>query len=269
MTRMVIARDGLELVSEIEGPESAPVVTLAHAQCLNRSSWDATTTALTDHYRVLRVDLRGHGESAEPATDFTIEDLAGDIVAQCDAHGVGRFHFAGSSLGGMVGFALALEHRDRLSSVTFIATQGILPESSQATLKANAEALRNSGEPMSLLSEKILARYVNDDFRQLDVDGYERLRAQVAGTSVEGYIRTSLAIMGMNFDDRLHQITAPTMVIAGELDRPTPADRMKLYRDNIAGARMAVIARAGHFPFADQPDEFNRTFRAFLDSETS
>lgn len=216
----------------------------------------------------MRVDLRGHGESAEPATDFTIEDLATDVVAQCDAHCVDRFHFAGSSLGGMVGFALALDHGDRLSSVTFVATQGILPESSQATLQANAEALRASGEPMSLLSEKILARYLNDDFRELDVDGYERLRAQISGTSVEGYIRTSLAIIGMNFDDRLRQITAPTMVIAGELDRPTPPDRMELYRDSIAGARMAVIPGAGHFPFADQSDGFNRTFREFLDSVT-
>lgn len=84
--------------------------------------------------------------------------------------------------------------------------------------------------------------------------------------SVEDYIRSSVAIIGMNFDDRLDRVDTPTMVIAGELDRPTPPERMKLYFDNIAGAQMAVIPGAGHFPFAHQPDAFNRTLRGFLDS---
>ncbi len=265
MTVETIERDGLNLVAEIDGPAGAPVVTLAHAQTLNRSSWDAVTTALNDRYRVLRIDLRGHGQSSEPQADFTIEDLAGDVVAVLDALGVERTHFAGSSLGGMVGFALAIDHADRLSSVAFIATQGVLPSESGATLRANAEALRSSGEPMSLLADKILARYTNEGFAELDPAGYQRLRAQISSTSVEGYIRSSLAIIGMDFDDRLDRITVPTMVIAGEFDRPTPPHRMELYRDNIAGARMAVIADAGHFPFADQPDAFNRTFSDFLD----
>jgi 3-oxoadipate enol-lactonase len=266
MTRVVIKRDGLELVSEIEGPDRAPVVTLAHAQTLDRSSWDSLVSALTDRYRVLRVDLRGHGESGEPAVEFTIEDLASDVVATLDAHDVQATHFVGSSLGGMVGFALAIDHPDRMLSVTFVATQGILPEASHATLIANAEALRSSGEPMSSLATRILARYMNSDFMDIDPDAYERLRDQISGTSVDGYIRSSVAIMGMNFDDRLDRVEKPTMVIAGELDGPTPPERMRLYRDNIAGAQMAVIAGAGHFPFADQPDAFNRTLRRFLDS---
>ncbi|MDG2114705.1 MAG: alpha/beta fold hydrolase [Actinomycetota bacterium] len=266
MTRVVIERDGLEVVSEIEGPDGAPVVTLAHAQTLDRSSWDSLARSLTDRYRVLRVDLRGHGESAEPVADFTIEDLAADVVATLDAVDVGATHFAGSSLGGMVGYALAIDHPARLASVTFIATQGILPEESHATLRANAEALRASGEPMSSLATKILARYMNLTFAGIDPEGYRRLADQIAGTSVEGYIRSSIAIMGMNFDDRLDRINSSTMVIAGELDRPTPPERMRLYLDHIAGAQMAVIPGAGHFPFADQPDEFNRTLRGFLDS---
>lgn len=269
MTHRAIERDGLQLVSEIEGPEDAPVVTLAHAQTLDRRSWDALVPALIDRYRVLRVDLRGHGESAEPTVDFTIDDLAVDIVATLDAHGVGTTHFAGSSLGGMVGFPLAIDHPDRLRSVTFIATQGILPEASRLTLRDNAEALRSSGDSMASLAEKILARYMNDDFGDVDPGGYERLRDQIGTTSVEGYIRSSLAIIGMDFDDRLDRIDVPTMVIAGELDRPTPPARMELYRDNIAGARMAVVPGAGHFPFADQSPAFNGVFRRFLDSVDS
>lgn len=265
MKRVVIERDGLGLVSSIEGPDHAPVVTLAHAQTLNRSSWDQTASGLTGQYRVLRLDLRGHGESDEPYTDFTIEDLAEDVVATLDAHEVAATHFVGSSLGGMVGFAMAIDHPDRLHSVTFVATQGILPESSHATLRANAETLRSNGEPMSSLADKILSRYMNSDFGDLDPEGYERLSVQIGGTSVEGYIRSSEAIIAMNFDDRLNQIAVPTMVIAGELDRPTPPDRMELYRDNIAGAQMAVIDDAGHFPFADQSEAFNQALRGFLD----
>lgn len=265
MTVETIERDGLKLVAEIDGPEGAPVVTLAHAQTLNRSSWDDLTATLTDRYRVLRVDLRGHGESSEPTADFSIEDLALDIVATLDALGIESTQFAGSSLGGMVGFAMAIDHAERLAGVTFIATQGVLPDESGATLRANAEALRTSGESMSLLADKILARYTNEGFSTHNPAAYERLRAQISSTSVEGYIRSSLAIIAMDFDDRLDRITIPTMVIAGEFDRPTPAQRMEVYRDNIEGARMAVIQGAGHFPFADQPEDFNRVFADFLD----
>lgn len=263
---VVIERDGLELVSEIEGPEGAPVVTLAHAQTLDRRSWDSLVSTLTDRYRVLRVDLRGHGESGVPVAEFTIEDLAADVVATLDALDVRATHFAGSSLGGMVGFALAIDHSDRLVSVTLIATQGILPETSHETLRANAEALRSSGEAMSSLAPKILDRYMNPGFVDTDPDGYQQLVDQITRTSVEGYIGSSNAIIGMSFDDRLDRVDKPTMVIAGELDRPTPPERMELYRDNIAGAEMVVIPGAGHFPFADQPEAFNREFRRFLDS---
>jgi len=261
----MIERDGLHIVSELDGPADADVVTLAHAQVLDRTSWDPTVAALVERYRVLRLDLRGHGESSVPHSELTIEDLADDVLAVLDAHGLDRTHFVGSSLGGMIGFSLALDHPERLHSVTFTATQGVLPVASHERLRANAEALRQSGETMDLLADTILERFMVDGFADTDPDGYERTRDQVAATSVEGYVRTSLAIIAMNYDDRLEHLSVPTMVIAGELDRATPPERMQLYRDRIPGARMAIIDGAGHFPFIDQPAAYNAALAGFLD----
>ncbi len=75
------------------------------------------------------------------------------------------------------------------------------------------------------------------------------------------------AIFAMNFDGRIGQINLPTMVIAGEKDIATTPDRMTLYRDGIAGARMAIIADAGHMPYVEQADEFNAALSGFLDSQ--
>lgn len=254
---------------EIDGATDAPVVTLAHAQLLDRSSWESTVEALRDRYRVLRMDLPGHGENPDPTGDFTIEDVADDIVAVLDEVGVARTHFAGSSFGAMVGFALALDHRERLHSVTFAATQGNLAEESKVRLRANAAKLRQAPDGMASVADTIVGRFMAEGYSDTHPVEFGRVRDVVAASSVEGYIRSSEAIMAMDFDGRLADIETPTFVLAAEHDRATPPARMKLYRDNIAGARMAVVPGAGHFPFIDQPEAFNALLGEFLDSVAS
>jgi pimeloyl-ACP methyl ester carboxylesterase len=85
----------------------------------------------------------------------------------------------------------------------------------------------------------------------------------VCGT-VEGYARACAAIAAMNYDDRLSDIAAPTLVVAGALDVSTTPERMAIYRDQIPGARMEIIANAAHFPNFDEPDAFNAVLEGFL-----
>ena len=252
--------NGLTINYELHGPEDA------HGQGFNLEVWRPQIAAFRDRYRILVHDLRGHGGTGLGADETpSIEDMAADLIGLLDALGIGRVHYAGKSQGGMIGYALALDHRDRLESVTFVATQGVLPDSSTGRIRAAIDKMRAAGDTMEGGADTLLARYVTEDYKTREPEGFAALRRIVAANSVEGYARSSEAILAMNYDDRLAEIDVPTMVIAGECDQPTPPQRMELYRDGIKGARMAVVEGAGHLPNVEQPDGFNRALAEFLD----
>ncbi len=248
----------------LDGPDGAPVLTLAHALSLDLRSWDAQVAAFEDRYRVLSFDLRGHSHIDEDGGPFSIEDLAGDVVGLLDHLDIERTHFVGSSLGGMVGFALALNHADRLDSLTLVATQGELPEARALIQQKNIAAMNASERGLELQVDSMLERLTRAGYRTENPEGYATLREMAVCGTVEGYARCCAAIAAMNFDSRLADIKAPTLVVAGARDPSTTPERMAMYRDRIPGVRMAIVENAAHFPNFDEPDAFNAVLDGFL-----
>ena len=82
--------------------------------------------------------------------------------------------------------------------------------------------------------------------------------------TVDAYAFSSEAINAMDYDDHLKDINLPTLVIAGELDIPTPPCRMEIYREKIRGAKWGVISGAAHLPNFEKPKEFNTLLKEFL-----
>lgn len=258
--------DGVTLNYLLEGRESAPAITFVHGQAFDLSTWSAQAREFHHRYRVLRLDLRGHGDSGiGDVADLRMRHLAADVLGLLDALGIERTHYVGKSLGGMIGFELALEHPDRLRSVTFVATQGAMPAGSVERMHANVDRFRAAGATLGANAQTLLDRYVAPAWRDANPEAYAALRDRVAAQSVEGYARTTEAILAMDYDRRLAGIRVPTMVVAGEIDAPTPPSRMEIYRDRIPGARMAVIRGAAHLPNLEKPAAFNQALAGFLD----
>ncbi len=256
---------GIDHQYAVDGPRDAPVVTFGHAQGFNLESWADQVAALRGRYRVLALDFRGHGGTAPAPAPYRIEDLAGDVIGLLDALGIASTHYVGASLGGMAGFSLALDHADRLASVTFVTTQGQLPKSSVAGQRANTAVMRRDG--MTARADAVLQRYLRPGYQESEPARYAALRRQFAGTPVAGYAMAGDAIFAMDFDGAIGGITLPTMIIAGEKDIATTPERMTLYRDRIAGARMAIIDDSGHMPYVEQADAFNAALGGFLDAQ--
>ncbi|HEX3209063.1 MAG TPA: alpha/beta fold hydrolase, partial [Geminicoccaceae bacterium] len=106
--------NGITIHYEVSGPNQAPVVLLSNSLGTRLEMWDPQLQALTQRYRVLRYDSRGHGRSSAPKGLYTIELLAQDALGLLDALGIDRAHFCGLSMGGMVGQMLGARHGDRL-----------------------------------------------------------------------------------------------------------------------------------------------------------
>ncbi|MEX2614546.1 MAG: alpha/beta fold hydrolase [Alphaproteobacteria bacterium] len=247
-----------------QGLDGDPVLTLAHAQGFTMDSWASQIACFRDRYRVLALDLRGHGGTAMAGKPYRIEDIARDIIALLDLLKIDRTHYVGASLGGMAGFAMALDHAERLRSVSFVTTQGVLPQSSIDGQKAATAVMRE--QSVDARADAVLERYLRKGFREDEPEKYAELRRQFTANPVEGYAEAGDAIFAMNFDPRIGDIRVPTMVIAGSDDIATPPERMTLYRDGIPGARMATIPNAGHMPYVEEADAFNKVLAGFLDS---
>ena len=256
--------NGIDQRFAFDGPDDAPVIAFAHALSLDMRSWDPQVDHFRDRYRVLRHDLRGHSHIDEDGAPFSIEDLADDVVGLLDHLGVARTHFVGSSLGGMVGFALALDHADRLDSVTFLATQGVLPAERAEIQKKNIALMNADPRGLELQVDAMLERLNRSGYREADPQGYVRQREMAVCGTVEGYARCCAAIAAMNYDGKLERITVPTLVVAGSLDKSTSPERMAMYGERIPDARMEIIENAAHFPNIDEPDAFNAVLDAFL-----
>ena len=119
---MKIEANGISIGYDLDGPADAPVITMSHSLAANRDMWWLQTDALKQNYRVLRYDTRGHGETSVTQGPYSIALLVDDVVALLDTIGIGKTHFVGLSMGGMIGQLLAANHPGKLHSVTLCAT---------------------------------------------------------------------------------------------------------------------------------------------------
>lgn len=262
--------NGVPLHYTLDGPDGAPVITFAHALSLDLRSFDAQVPAFSDRYRVLRLDLRGHGYTDVNGGPFSMEDLGDDVAALLDRIGANKTHFVGSSLGAMVGFALALNHPARLASLVFMASQGALPAERKASAHENIAKMRSSGATaettMAGEADALIARLLHEPHETKHPKRIALLREILDTTTLFGQARAYEAILDMDYDSRLNEIHTPTLVLAGAEDSSTTPERMRMYGEQIEGAQMVLLPGAGHFPNLEQPEGFNRMYQDFLDS---
>ena len=120
---MLLPLDGRNIAYDLIGSENGPVVCMTHSLASDGGMWtEQVPPLLAAGFRVLRIDMRGHGGSGPVAGDYTMSALASDVAAVLDALAIARVHFIGLSIGGMLGQAFALEHGGRLASAMWCDT---------------------------------------------------------------------------------------------------------------------------------------------------
>ncbi len=258
---MDVKRGGVRIHYEVNG--DGPCVALSHSLACHSAMWEPQIAHLKRRYGVLTIDTRGHGLSDAPAGPYTLDQLMEDIVAVLDDHGVGRVHFVGLSMGGMIGQLLALAHPGRLASLTLADTTSRFPPGSD---KVWAERIATAtGQGMQALVEPTLARWFTPDFRARGADVLERVGAMIRSTPVAGYVGCCHAIPKIDTTERLGEIRCPALVMVGEDDPGTTVAMAKTIHDAIQGSELTVIPKASHLCNLERPDAFNRVLDGFLE----
>ena len=243
-----------------DGPSDAPVLVLGPSLGTDLGMFDALIPALADRYRVIRYDLRGHGESPVVQGPSSVADLADDVRHLLDGLGIDRFAYAGVSLGGAIGLHLAVTVPERLTGLVVMASAARFPD--PPSWKERAERVRAEGTEFLVPSR--IGAWVTPAFAESRPEETERLLAMLRSTRREGYAACCETIETFDLRNRLSGITAPTLVIAGADDPATPPDTVRGIADGIPGARFVVVPMASHLVSAEQPEAVTAEIRRFL-----
>ena len=244
----------------LEGPEDAPVVVMANSLGTTLRMWDEQAPKLSERFRLLRYDHRGHGNSPVPPGPYTIDDLGRDVLALLGRLEIERVSFCGLSLGGMVGMWLASEAPERVERLVLCCTSvRFAPDA----YNSRAQTVRAHG--VGAIAETVVERWFTPAFRASHPDVVEWAGQMLLTTPAEGYASCCEAIRDAELRSRLGAIRAPTLVIAGADDLASPPDEAELIRGSIPDARLMVIEQAAHLANVEQPEVVTRAVLDHLD----
>ncbi|HEX4706083.1 MAG TPA: 3-oxoadipate enol-lactonase [Pseudonocardiaceae bacterium] len=240
---------------DIAGRVGAPVLVLGSSLGTTRAMWAPQQAALCERFLVVRYDHLGHGESTVPPGPYTMDILADAVQDLVDRLGIERFHYAGLSLAGMVGMALAARLPERIDRLALLCTSAHLTPA-QAWLD-RAHQVHAHGT--ASIAETVVGRWFTPAFT-----GRADYLEMLSAISDEGYAACCAAIAAMDLRPALAAITAPTLVIAGRDDPAIPPEHGRLIADAIAGARFAEIPGAAHLANVERPAEVTALLLAHL-----
>lgn len=206
--------DVIDCEFTVEG--DGPPLFLIHGIGAARNTWAKLMPVLTPHFTVVNYDLRGHGASPLPEGEFGLDELVADLERVRERTGFERAHFAGHSLGGMIGPAYALKYPDRVLSLGILSTAAFRTEDDSAKVKGVVHAMEEKGIPQVLGT--LTDRWFTDDFIAQHGDVVKRRLEQVIGTDADVFLNVFRIYATVEMSPWLHQVTAPSLVLTGEND---------------------------------------------------
>ncbi|HEY3692537.1 MAG: 3-oxoadipate enol-lactonase [Pseudonocardiales bacterium] len=244
----------VEVYHELSGAADSPVLVLAGPLGTTLEIWDPLVEALSERFRVLRYDHRGHGRSPAPGGSFSIVDLAVDAVALLDRLSIERAAFCGLSLGGMVGICLAANVPERLSSLVLCSSAARYDD--HGPWVERAASVRWVGT--AGIASDVVAGWFTPGWAAAHPEFVEQAIKMIASTPDDGYAECCTAIASWDGRKSLGRINTPTLVIGGSQDSATPVNPYaKTLVSAIYRAKLEVFDGA-HLAIFEETDRAKR-----------
>jgi len=257
-----VIANGIQIYYEWHGPEDADVLVLSNGVLMSTASWAFQTPVLSRHYRLLLYDCRGMWQSEHPPGPYSMALHADDLAALLDALGVERAHVAGASYGAEVSMVFALRYPERTRSL-IVATAvshidpllAALGDSWISAARAkDTERFFQAVYPLTFSEAWIAAnRPLLDEARRR----YQTL-------DFDALLELLLCFSRLDITADLHRITAPTLVLAAELDILKPRCYSEIIVREIRDVEFVIIPNAGHAAMWEKAGIFNSLLLGFL-----
>jgi 3-oxoadipate enol-lactonase len=239
-----------------------PIV-LLHTLGTGAAMWDGLVDILRTRFRCIAIDFRGYGDSDTPCEPFSLEDLAGDVIAMLHAQNLEDVVIVGCSMGGMVAQRIALAAPERLGGLMLAGAPASIEVEAQRLLRENAKVALKGVEP---LAEATIARWFSPACLASDSPAPEATRRLFASLDpiVVSWSWNAVADTGASFHERLKDIAAPTALVVGTCDAAQAS--MEAMAPLLPNARLTLMAGVGHLAPTESPAEFAGIVEAFVAS---
>jgi aminoacrylate hydrolase len=227
--------------------------------------WSDHVSHFAERFTVVTHDHRGTGRSSLSRIEYSVEQMAGDVLELMDGLGIARTHYLGHSTGGAIGQVLAIDRPERIDRLVLSATWATADAYFHNLFEVRAATLREQGiHAYARLSALFMKppRWIRDHAHRFE----ENLAATLRNPPDPAITLARIAAI-RRFDRRadLGRITAPTLVIAAADDMVTPAYFSEELAEAIAGARLEILPAGGHFFANVVEEEFRAIVTEFLD----
>jgi pimeloyl-ACP methyl ester carboxylesterase len=253
------------------GERPAPAVVLIHGYTDNARDWVPMLPYVSTHYRLILVDIRGHGQSSKPECCYTRLDFAYDIKLLLDALGVRKADIVGHSLGSIIAQTFAEYWPERTSHVVLISsTGGYPPDRPKKPPQFDfAAEIRKLKEPIEPDSPFMIAWW--DSPTPVDPDFIRRQRKDAAGIPLRVWLAVLDQALPANnaFADlqgTLPRLKAPTLLIWGSKDPLMEEEVRQTLRDALPNAKVKIFDGLGHNPFWENPRAVADAINVFLNT---
>lgn len=253
---------GVRIAYRLDGPAGAPALVLANSLGTTLRLWDAQVPRFAARYRLVRYDMRGHGQSDVPAGPYSLEQLGGDLLALLDALDIAEASICGLSLGGLVGQWVAVEHPARVRSLILANTAARI--GSVASWDERIAAVHTGG--MAAIRDAAVARFLSEGFRRAHPAETRAVAAMLESTPPEGYVAACGALREADLRAVVGNIRARTLVLGGTRDESTPTAQARALAAAIPNSELTIFAGAAHLSNVEMGDTFTSRVLAFLDA---
>lgn len=247
---------------DVSGRNHAPALVLLHPLGANRGTWQPQLAEFERFFRVIRIDMRGHGQSKQsegPPQPRRIEDLATDALEVLDALGIERAHWCGVSIGGAIALQVAVMAPRRVIRLVLANTAASFPPPNQwderiATVQSTGLAPLLSGIP---------ERWFTAGYREREPEEVARIVELTRETEPRGYIEACMVLRDLDLRGRLSEVQSPTLIVGATQDLSTPVERSEELMEGISGADLVVLD-AAHLSNVEQAADFTAVVLDFL-----
>ncbi|MDP6456465.1 MAG: alpha/beta hydrolase [Candidatus Marinimicrobia bacterium] len=250
---------GINLYYDIHG--TGEPLLFIHGLGSSTRDWEAQTKFFSADYRVILIDLRGHGQSDKPKEQYSILQFSADIEALLNGLEIESLHVVGLSLGGVIALQFALDHPHRVRSLVLVNSFVELlfrtfSEKMEMWKRNTVVRLLGMRKMGKVLAGRLFPKDSQEELRNVFIERW-------AENNKQSYLSAFKSMAGWSVRDRLGELHVPTLVLSAEHDY-TPLNVKEAYVSQMLGAELVVIEDSYHGLPAEKPEEFNHAVAGFL-----
>jgi pimeloyl-ACP methyl ester carboxylesterase len=276
-SRYLKSGNKIELHFTDTGPRDAPTLVLVHGYSASLNTWDGWARKLRKDYRVIRLDLPGHGLSRCVDNDeIGVEQFIASIDRVTHSLNVNKFTLVGSSMGGHTAWAYALAHPEKLDGLVLVDAAGWLDEPGEGDSDPLIFKLLRNGIARNVMKDLDMSALIRsgleNSFADPELVTDEMVERYSAMSRAPCHREALLKIMSgttlrvLASKDRLSAITTPTLILHGDADNLIPVAHARKFADAIPGSKLIIYPDTGHIPQEEVPEASVQDLKIFLES---